>query len=60
MGLESLSRAPKRKRASAAFWHQVELIVAIRKEHPRLSKHKIAVIPARDHGITLSIMMPSC
>ncbi len=54
MGLEELSRAPKRKRTSTIPWHQVELIVAIRKEHPCWSKHKIAVILARDYGITLS------
>lgn len=53
-GLEDLSRAPKRRRTSTVPWQAVELIVSIRKEHPAWSKHKIAVILSRDHGITLS------
>lgn len=53
-GLENLSRAPRRRRASRVPWQTVELIVAIRKERPAWSKHKISVILARDHEITLS------
>lgn len=32
----------------------MSLIVSIRKEHPAWSKHKIAVILARDHGVAVS------
>jgi len=53
-GLESLSRAPVSKRVSRVPWQTVALIVAMRKEQPSWSKHKIAVILKRDHGITLS------
>jgi len=53
-GLESLSRAPKRKRVSTVPWQTVELVVELRKEHPAWSKQKIAVILARDFGIRLS------
>lgn len=53
-GLEDLSRTPKRRRTSTIPWQTVDLIVAIRKEQPAWSKHKIAVILARDHGIRLS------
>ena len=54
VGLEDLSRAPRKKRTSSIPWQTVELIVAIRTEHPAWSKHKIAVILERDHGIRLS------
>ena len=53
-GLEDLSRAPKRRRRSTIPWKTVDLIVAIRKEQPAWSKHKIAVILSRDHDISLS------
>ena len=53
-GLESLSRAPRNKRVSQIPWQTVDLICAIRKEQPAWSKHKVAVILARDHGLTLS------
>jgi transposase InsO family protein len=53
-GLEDLSRAPVNRRTSAVPWQTVELIVSIRKEQPAWSKHKIAVILRRDHGVTLS------
>lgn len=53
-GLEDLSRAPKRRRTSTVPWQTVDLIISTRKEQPAWSKHKIAVILARDHGITLS------
>jgi transposase InsO family protein len=53
-GLEDLSRAPKNRRASTVPWQTVELIVSIRKEQQAWSKHKIAVILKRDHGIMLS------
>lgn len=32
----------------------VDLTVAIRREHPAWSKHKVTVILKRDHGIKLS------
>jgi transposase InsO family protein len=54
LGLEDLSRAPKRRRTSAIPWQTTDLIVAIRSAQPAWSKHKIAVILARDHGIRLS------
>jgi len=54
LGLEDLSRAPKRRRASTVRWQTVDLIVAIRKGQPAWSKHKISVILKRDHGIELS------
>jgi putative transposase len=54
MGLENLSRAPKRRRVSEIPWQTIELIVAIRKEQPAWSKHKISVILKRDHGSMLS------
>jgi len=47
-GLEDLSRAPHNHRVSAVPWQTVDLIVAIRREQPAWSKHKIAVILARD------------
>jgi transposase InsO family protein len=53
-GLESLSRAPKRVRSSNLPWQTVDLICAIRAEHPAWSKHKIAVILSRDHGVVIS------
>lgn len=53
-GLENRSRAPKRKRVSRIGWQTVELIVSLRKKQPAWSKHKIAVILRRDHGIALS------
>jgi len=53
-GLESLSRAPTRRRVSTVCWRTVDLIASIRKEHPAWSKHKIAVILGRDHGVELS------
>jgi transposase InsO family protein len=54
LGLEDLSRAPKRRRTSAIPWQTVDLVVAIRTAQPAWSKHKIAVILARDHGVSLS------
>jgi len=54
VGLEDLSRAPRRHRVSKIPWQTVDLIVSIRKEQPAWSKHKISVILARDHGIELS------
>ena len=53
-GLEDLSRAPKRRRASRIPWQTVELICHLRREHPAWSKHKIAVILGRDYGVHLS------
>ena len=53
-GLEDLSRAPSNRRVSTVPWQTVDLICSIRAEQPAWSKHKIAVILARDHGITLS------
>ena len=53
-GLEDLSRAPKTRRISKVPWQTVDLICSIRKEQPAWSKHKIAVILARDHGVSLS------
>ncbi len=53
-GLQDLPRTPKRRRVSKVPWHQVQLICDLRREHPAWSKHKIAVILERDHGITLS------
>lgn len=53
-GLEELSRAPKRRRESAIPWEAVELVVNLRREYPAWSRHKIAVILKRDHGISLS------
>ena len=53
-GLEDLPRAPRRSRTSSVPWQTVQLIVDLRKEWPAWSKHKIAVILARDHAITLS------
>jgi len=53
-GLEDLSRAPHNRRTSTVAWQTVDLICSIRAEQPAWSKHKIAVILARDHGITLS------
>lgn len=54
LGLEELSRAPRKRRFSVIPWETVELVVSVRKEQPAWSKHKIAVILERDHGITLS------
>lgn len=53
-GLEERSRAPQSRRASTVSREQASLIAAIRREYPAWSKHKIAVILARDHGITIS------
>ena len=53
-GLESLSRAPRSSRVSALPWQTVDLNCSIRAGQPAWSKHKIAVILARDHGVTLS------
>jgi transposase-like protein len=53
-GLESLSRAPTRRRVSTVPWQTVELIVSIRGEHPAWSKHKIAVILRCQHQPNLS------
>jgi putative transposase len=53
-GLEDLSRAPHKRRTPTVRWQTVDLVVKIRKEQPAWSKHKIAVILARDHGTTLS------
>jgi transposase InsO family protein len=53
-GLEDLSRAPLNRRTPTVPWQTVELICSIRGEQPAWSKHKIAVILARDHGIVLS------
>lgn len=53
-GLEDLSRAPHNRRTSPVPWQTVDLIVEIRNGQPAWSKHKIAVILARDHRITLS------
>ncbi len=53
-GLEDRPRTPKRRRASTVPWQTVELICLLRREHPAWSKHKIAVILKRDHGISLS------
>ena len=49
-GLEDLSRAPLNRRTPTVPWQTVELICSIRGEQPAWSKHKIAVILARDHG----------
>jgi len=53
-GLEERSRAPQRRRVSTVPGEQASLIVEIRREHPAWSKHKIAVLLRRDHGISLS------
>ena len=53
-GLEDLSRAPHNRRAPTVPWQTVDLICSIRSDQPAWSKHKIAVILARDHGIILS------
>lgn len=53
-GLESLSRAPKTRRVPTVPWQTVDLICSLRAEQPAWSKHKIAVILARDHGVALS------
>ena len=53
-GLESLSCAPKRRRASTIPFETVSLVVSARREHPYLSKHKIAVVLRRDHGVAIS------
>lgn len=53
-GLESLSRAPRLRRVATVPWQTVELICLIRQKQPAWSKHKIAVILSRDHGLTLS------
>lgn len=53
-GLESLSRAPMRRRVSQVPREHVALVVDIRKAYPEWSKHKIAVILSRDHGVSLS------
>lgn len=53
-GLESLSRAPRRRRSPTVPRQTVSLIVSIRKANPAWSKHKIAVILTRDHGVTVS------
>jgi len=53
-GLLDLPRTPRRKRASQIPWHTVQLVCDLRREHPAWSRHKIAVILARDHGIALS------
>ena len=53
-GLEDRSSCPRRKRASTVPREHVTLIVAIRREYPAWSKHKIAVILRRDHGIAVS------
>src|SRR5450759_2153930 len=39
---------------STVPWQTVDLICSIRSDQPAWSKHKIAVILARDHGIILS------
>lgn len=53
-GLESRSRAPLGRRKSTVPRELVSLVVKIRKEYPAWSKHKIAVILRRDHGVVLS------
>lgn len=53
-GLESLSRAPHAKRLPTLSWQTVDLICSIRRGQPAWSKHKIAVLLERDHGIRLS------
>ncbi len=53
-GLESLPRTPKRRRTTTVPWQTVQLICDLRREHPAWSRHKIAVILARDYGIALS------
>jgi len=53
-GLEDLSRAPLNRRTPTVPWQTVELICSIRAGQPAWSKHKLAVILSRDHGITLS------
>ena len=53
-GLEDLSRAPHNRRTPTVPWQTVDLICSIRAQQPAWSKHKIAVILQRDHGITLS------
>ena len=54
LGLEDLSRAPRRRRTSPVPWQTIDLVVAIRGARPAWSKHKIAAILARDRGIKLS------
>lgn len=54
LGLENLSRAPHQRRTPISPWQTIDLVVALRKEQPAWSKHKIAVILARDHGTILS------
>lgn len=53
-GLEDRSRAPRRKRASTIPWQTVEEVVGLRRRYPAWSRHKLAVVLARDHGISLS------
>ena len=53
-GLEDRSRAPMRRRAATVPREHVSLVVSIREEYPAWSRHKIAVILRRDHGVTLS------
>jgi len=53
-GLEDRSKAPIKRRTSKVTREQASLVVSIRKEHPCWSKHKIAVILARDHAVRLS------
>jgi transposase len=53
-GLEDLPCTPKRRRASRIPWQTVKLICHQRREHPAFTKHKMAVIPGKDHGIHLS------
>jgi len=53
-GLEDRSRAPRRRRASKLSRETVSLVVSIRMEYPAWSRHKIAVILSRDHGVALS------
>jgi len=53
-GLEDRSRAPGRRRVSTITRETVSLVVSVRMEYPAWSRHKIAVILARDHAVTLS------
>ena len=53
-GLEDRSRAPVSGRTPTVTREQVSLAVSIRKAYPAWSRHKIAVILARDHDVRLS------
>lgn len=53
-GLEATSKRPQAVRAPMTPTAHVDLIRALRRTHPEYSKYKLAVILARDHGITLS------